>query len=604
MTATCRQAAVTFDGILLLAGHFPGLMVGVKQMVGYIAEGLFHELPIQLVDLGILVGEPGGGGLVDVPQDAAALFRQLHAVVDGLTAAAGAAAGTGHDLHEVIAYLAPLQGGHELAGVQQAAGHRHGHRSGSGDIELGFLPAVHAPDIPEGVGVGISAGDKVVGAAQGRVHDAAGGAEDHRRAGAAAQRTVKGHLIQNGGVDLLAPEHPDDLTGGQHHVHVRVTAGVPHGGQGRLALFGGAGHDGHHEDVVGVHPQLLGEVALGHGTEHLLGTLGGGQMADILGELGLDEPHPAGTAGGEHGPGVLIPVGEALHKLAALLHDGQVGGEIGVEYIVKAHLLQGGDHALGGGVLGLQVVVFRPGGPDRRGHLDHGDLLGVGQGVEHPAGVVVLLQTAHGTVGHALAAEGAVGVCQRPGPGHADGGAGTGAHQVPDVHTLDLVADLDAAHTADAAVFKPHHGGAEIRLNGPQVLDIVVAQQVIVVGELLELAVAAAGALGTADVVLGQQQPQVHPAGLTDPGGVGVDHDALGHLGVAGGHQALFPLHLHHADAAGADLVDVLQVAQGGNIQAHGTGGLQNGGALRHGDGSVVDGQRYHLISRPPLKMP
>ena len=70
-------------------------------------------------------------------------------------------------------------------------------------------------------------------------------------------------------------------------------------------------------------------------------------------ELGLDEPHPAGTAGGEHGPGVLIPVGEALHKLAALRHDGQVGGEIGVEYIVKAHLLQGGDHALGGGVLGL-----------------------------------------------------------------------------------------------------------------------------------------------------------------------------------------------------------------------------------------------------------
>ena len=57
-------------------------------------------------------------------------------------------------------------------------------------------------------------------------------------------------------------------------------------------------------------------------------------------------------------------------------------------------------------------------------------------------------------------------------------------------------------------------------------------------------------------------------------------------------------------DAAGADLVDVLQVAQGGNIQARGTGGLQNGGALRHGDGSVVDGQRYHLMSRPPLKMP
>lgn len=81
-------------------------------------------------------------------------------------------------------------------------------------------------------------------------------------------------------------------------------------------------------------------------------------------------------------------------------------------------------------------------------------------------------------------------------------------------------------------------------------------------------------------------------------------HDALGYLGIAGGHQALFSLYLHHTDAAGADLVDILQVAQGGYIQTRGAGGLQNGGALRHGDGSVVDGQRYHLMSRPPLKMP
>ena len=108
MTATCRQAAVTFDGILLLTGHFPGLMVGVKQMVGYVAEGLFHELPIQLVDLGILVGEPGEGGLVDVPQDAAALFRQLHAVMDRLTAAVYTTAGTSHDFDKVIMTFSTL----------------------------------------------------------------------------------------------------------------------------------------------------------------------------------------------------------------------------------------------------------------------------------------------------------------------------------------------------------------------------------------------------------------------------------------------------------------------------------------------------------------
>ena len=49
---------------------------------------------------------------------------------------------------------------------------------------------------------------------------------------------------------------------------------------------------------------------------------------------------------------VLARVGEALNELAALLHDGQVGGEVGVKDIVEANLPQGGDHPLDRGKLG------------------------------------------------------------------------------------------------------------------------------------------------------------------------------------------------------------------------------------------------------------
>ena len=49
-----------------------------------------------------------------------------------------------------------------------------------------------------------------------------------------------------------------------------------------------------------------------------------------------------------------------------------------------------------------------------------------------------------------------------------------------------------------------------------QIVDIVAGGQVIVVAELLELAVSAAGAGGALDVVLAQQQLQVDPAGVTD----------------------------------------------------------------------------------------
>ena len=407
---------------------------------------------------------------------------------------------------------------HQLTGVAQSADHCHADVARAGDSEYGLLPAVHTAYGGEGVRLRFLAGNEIVRAPQSRVHHAAGGAEDHRRAGAGAQRTVKGCFRQHRGIDLFAPQHPHDLAGGQHHVHVRVALLVLHGGQRTLRLLGGAGHDGHHKQLLGVHADLLGKVALGDGTEHLLGALGGGQVFRIRRELSLQEPHPAGTAAGEHGPVIFVPVGKALDELTALLHDGQVGGEVCVEYIVEAHGLQRRHHALRRGKLGVQMIKLRPGRPHRRCDLHHGDPVLVRQRVEHLAGVVVLLQTAHGTVGDALATEGAVALTQGPGVGHAHGGASTGAHQVPDAHALDLFAYLDAPHTLHAAVFDTHHRIGVVRGDVLQVVDIVVAQQVIVVGQLLELAVAAAGALGALRLMLAQQQPQIDSPGLADTG--------------------------------------------------------------------------------------
>ena len=297
-------------------------------------------------------------------------------------------------------------------------------------------------------------------------------------------------------------------------------------------------------------------------------------------------------------------MGEALQKLAALLHDGQVGGKVGVKHVVEADLLQRRHHPLGGGELGVKVIVLRPRGADGRGHLHHGDLVGVGQRIPDLAGVVMLLQSAHGTVGDALAAEGAVRLAQRAEPAHAHGGADTGAHHVPNVHALDLLAHLNATHAADAAVLDAHHGVGEVGGDVLQILDIVVAQQVIVVAQGLQLAVAAAGTLGAVVLVLAEDQPQVYAPGLADTGRIGMYHHALHHRVVAGGDEPGVTLHLYHADAAGGDLVDALQIAQGGNADVGASGGLQNGGALRHGDGFLVDGQRYHLLFRPPLNIP
>ena len=250
-----------------------------------------------------------------------------------------------------------------------------------------------------------------------------------------------------------------------------------------------------------------------------------------------------------------------MEELAALLHNGQVGSEVGVEHIVKAQPAQGGGHALHGGLLPGQTEGLAPGGAHGGGHLDHGDLVRVGQGGEHLHGVVPLPQAAGGAVGDALAAQGAVRVLHDPVSRHVDHGAPAGAGYVPDAQRLHLVAHLDAAHTLDALVIVviQGEGGGPGPPQAPGQLGLIVdLHDAQIVGDGLQLAVAAAHAGGTLAVVLGQDELHVDAPGGAHPGGVGVDHHALLHRVVAGGHHGPLALHLHAAHAAGGDLVDAL----------------------------------------------
>ena len=150
--------------------------------------------------------------------------------------------------------------------------------------------------------------------------------------------------------------------------------------------------------------------------EHLLGAFGGGEVGCHLRVLGADKPHPAGAAGGKLGqlPGPRL--GEALHKLAALLHDGQVGGEGGVKHVPDPQGADGGGQAALRGLLRGQAQDLSPSGPDGGGDLEDHLLGGVCQGGKDGLGVVPLPQGAHGTVGHALAAQGAVGLVHPQAP--------------------------------------------------------------------------------------------------------------------------------------------------------------------------------------------
>ena len=79
-------------------------------MVRPLPKGLAEVVAVERLYIGVFVREAQRLALVEPPKHAAARLRQLPPVADGLTAAARAAAGAGHDLDEIILHLAALDG--------------------------------------------------------------------------------------------------------------------------------------------------------------------------------------------------------------------------------------------------------------------------------------------------------------------------------------------------------------------------------------------------------------------------------------------------------------------------------------------------------------
>ena len=81
-------------------------LVGVEELMGLVGQGGFHEILVEGQHGGVLVGEAQGVVLIQGVQPLAPLPGQLLAVADGLSAAAGAAAGASSSLRALPRPLA------------------------------------------------------------------------------------------------------------------------------------------------------------------------------------------------------------------------------------------------------------------------------------------------------------------------------------------------------------------------------------------------------------------------------------------------------------------------------------------------------------------
>ena len=355
--------------------------------------------------------------------------------MDGLTAATDAAARACHNLNEVIAHTAVANRVEQAGSVAQPVRHGNTHLSAI-DIGDGFLPAVESTHVGKEIRIGVLARHQVVSRAHSSLHHTARGAKDHTRARAKAQRRVERLLDQRVHAHVARADHAHHLAHRQRNIYVGRAALAHHARQRALGLLGRARHHGHHEQALWLHAQRLGVVGLGNSAEHLLRRLGRGQAVDKLGVTCLHKAHPARAAARKHGPAASIALTlgggtQALEQLGALLHNGEVGREIGIEHVLKAHAAQRASQTLDGCLLARNAEFLAPGAANGRRDLHQHDLVGISERVKHGLGVVALAQRARRAMRDALAARDAIGLADRHAPAGAHGGMRGAVGQVP-----------------------------------------------------------------------------------------------------------------------------------------------------------------------------
>ena len=551
--------------------------------------GLAQELGIELLDLGVVVGlaqlltlilgVQGGGTLgPEGVLDVVVLMGQEAGADDGLAAACDTAAGAAHDLDEVVLGAARTDLVQQDLGVLHAVGDGHvdGHTV---QLDGSLTDALEATHLLELDGLVLLAGQDEVDGAQGSLHNAAGDAEDDAGAGVLAHQILVELLVRETlEEDTGTLDHAGQLPGGQNGIHIPQTIHIQLLTLG-LVLLGGAGHDGDHEDVLGVDALLFGIVGLEDGTLHLVGRLAGGQVGQQVAVVILGVVDPAGRAGGDHGQDAAAA--NTAQQLGALLHDGQVGGEVGVVDLVEAQTLQSGDHLAGDGSADGHAELLAQGCTDGGGSLDHHMLAGLEGGI-HLGDLGLLHQSAGGTDADTLAALDAGGVDEGAVLGGGHDGVEATVLKAQNAHAVGILAPGHAAAAEDALGGVPDDGGGDLVEGGGGLGTLIAALPGTgQVGHVQQLALAVLVALLAVNVMIGQQQLHGSPAGLA---GLGAGNDDLHALvdGVdTGGDQASCALDLHQTDTAGTiGALAVVKSTEAGDLVAALLGGLQDGQAL------------------------
>ena len=127
-----------------------------------------------------------------------------------------------------------------------------------------------------------------------------------------------------------------------------------------------------------------------------MGLLARGQMGQHFRRIDLRKVDPARTAAGELGQGTVLFC-DAADQFAGLLHNGEVGGKVGIQHIVSSQCPQQGYHFSFHKGTRLHTEFLSQSSTDCRGSADNYNLFWISNGLFHLGAFVPFGDAVHRT---------------------------------------------------------------------------------------------------------------------------------------------------------------------------------------------------------------
>ena len=275
----------------------------------------------------------------------------------------------------------------------------------------------------------------------------------------------------------------------------------------------------------------------------------------------------------------------------SLFQDSQVCREVGIKYAVESQTVQCSGHLSFYNGSNRKSEAFAQTHTNGRCCLNDNELIRIFQCSLNLSGRILLIEGAHRASCHALSAVYAAGLCKRKVKGTSDVCIESTVVCADYADSLKVFTGSHASSAKNTFVVVSDDGfGAGIYAKRILLSGIVIRIcHAVALAQLLQLAVVVSYACQTVHVVIGNDQLQGLSSGFSQSFGISVCHHSVTYRECTSGYQTSGTLHFTQAHSAGANFVDVSQIAQSRNVNSGCMCSIQKSGAFRNCDFNIID---------------